>query len=268
MHVVYGHKKTKNKWIVIAILVLLVFFNPFNIFDFLRQPLAYVADPIIKNARSVGLYFKNGFAVIPNIHNLHENNQLLQSELVRLESEIAKLEYLEQENLALRNEVGLDDVDYNSFMTAEIVLRDSFGGKQWIVIDRGSADGLIEGIAVTTQDSIFIGYIETVEYNRSKVRLIAHPESVINVKTIHSEAEAVAVGNHGLSTNIEDVPKDVDIKNGEMVVTSSIGDRFVGGLSLGKIHNIETSSDQLYKTAQLQPLVDVSKVRFVTLIKE
>ncbi len=65
---------------------------------------------------------------------------------------------------------------------------------------------------------------------------------------------------------IEYIETDVNIVEGDEIVTSHLGDIFPPGILIGVVKSIETNPNKLTKTAVLQPVVDFSHLEDVLVI--
>ncbi len=263
------HKDKTKKRFLFAIVILLIFIliNPFGIFDFVRAVTLVPLTSLARAGFGSGSYVSERIAMFANIGNLYRENQELAKQLREYKSYKAQLSDIRNENEQLRKELALLPRTHYALVGAEVVLRDPVGGDQWIMVNRGKKDGIEDGMAVIVDGGILIGVIDEINHATSRVRLITHPDSVVNVATERTGAEAIAYGKHGLSVVAEDIKKDDDVREGDVFVTSHIGDNFPRGLSVGTAHDIVPSSDNLFKTAQIIPLAPLHDLHFVFIIK-
>lgn len=267
MQAIHIKKRAKNRYFFIAAIVIIIFINPFNLFGFVHSGFSVIFAPVSIFAQNVGTFAHSSFGMVFHVGDLHADNQRLTQEMRQLVAQNAMLGDLENENAQLRNELDLLPREKFDLVGAEVVLRDAIGGDQWIMINKGSHDGIAKDMAVIIDEGIFVGYIDNVDASSSRVRLLTHPESVVNVVDVENNAEAIARGHHGLSLLVEDIEKDDRVENGDMFVTSQIGNRFPRGLSVGTAQNVQLSDDQLFQGAHIMPLAPLGDVRFVFVIK-
>ncbi|XLQ20735.1 MAG: rod shape-determining protein MreC [Candidatus Moraniibacteriota bacterium] len=267
MQIVHKAKRKKRIFIYVAVAIVLIIINPFNIFNSIRNIIMIPATPILKIGFGPGSFVQDKTKMIFNIGSLYKENEQLNNQVIQLKSEVEFLSDIKNENEILRNSVNLLPKNNQELIGADVVLRDPVGGNQWIMINRGSEDGVRNGTAVIVNDNVFVGVIDEVDKNSSRVRLMTHPDSSVNVASSRTGSEAIARGRHGLSLTVEDIKKNDDVKNGDMFITSNIGNSFPRGLSVGNVQNITTSEDNLFQTASINPLVELDDLRFVFIIK-
>lgn len=252
----------------IVIIFLGMIANPFGVMTKIRSGVMVILSPLSNIGYGVGVKYRSAVGLIADMGNLYAQNQELRATVRRLESENAYSMDIKKENQFLRTELDLLPREEYALIGADVIARDSLGGSQWVMIDKGREQGIEENMAVIVDDRVFVGYIDDVNQTVSRVRLITHPDSVVNVVGAKGGSEAIMRGNHGLSAVVEDIKKDDVVENGEMFITSSIGARFPRGLSVGHVQNVSTTEDQLFQKATIIPLVDLGDLRTLFVIKK
>ncbi len=267
MQSLHKNKKKKKIFIYIIIIILLIAINPFNMFGFVRSVIMVPLEPLIKMGFGTGSRLSHQMHMIFSIGTLYRQNQELHSRVRQLESENAYLIDVKNENEILRKNVNLLPQGKFELMGAEVVLRNPVGGDQWIVINRGKMDGVEIGNSVIVDEGVFVGHVDEVDHTTARVQLVTNPESIINVVTARSGAQAIAYGNHGISIIVEDIKKNDDVVEGDMFITSDVGNKYTSGLSVGRVQSITTAENNLFQIANVLPLVALDELRFVFIVK-
>lgn len=267
MQSLHKNKKKKKIFIYIIIIILLIVINPFNMFGFVRSVIMVPIKPLTEMGFGTGSRLSHQMHMIFNIGTLYGQNQELHRKVRKLESENSYLSNVKNENETLRKNVNLLPLEKFELMGAEVVLRNPVGGDQWIVINRGKVDGVEIGNSVIVDEGVFVGHVDEVDHATARVQLVTNPESIINVISARSGAQAIAYGNHGISVVVEDIKKDDDVAEGDMFITSNVGNKYTRGLSVGRVQNISTAENNLFQTANVLPLVALDELRFVFIIK-
>ncbi len=266
MQSLHRNKKSKKVGIYIVLIFLLIIADPFHLITKVRSGLMIILSPLSRVGYGIGTKYDAFVHVTIEIGDLYEQNQKLREEHQQLEARSAQCGDVEKENEMLRSELKLLPRAEYTLVGADIIMRDSLGGNQWATINRGRKDGVAEDMAVIVGEHIFVGYIDMVDENTSRIRFLTHPDSVINVVGEKSGAEAIMRGNHGLSATIEDIKKNDHVENSEMFITSAIGTQFPRGLSVGRVQNITMSEDQLFQQANITPVVSFGDIRVVFIV--
>ncbi|PID52752.1 MAG: rod shape-determining protein MreC [Candidatus Moraniibacteriota bacterium] len=269
MHAVHKNKQGKRKYLyIIVILVAIIVLDPFSVLGFVRGITSTLFLPFNHIGQNLGESFGDSFDVVLHMGDMHRDNQRLIQENQDLRAELMYLTDIKNENNILRTELGLLPRKDFELIYAEVVVRDSLGGDQWVMINVGAENGVKKDMAVIVGAGVFVGYIDTVDQKISRVRLITHPESVVNVVNADSGAEAISRGRYGLSVVVEDIKKGDKVQDGDMFVTSQIGNKFPRGFSVGVAQNVALSNDDLFQRANIIPLVSLDDIRFVSVVKK
>ena len=142
---------------------------------------------------------------------------------------------------------------------------DPFSHKVWI--DRGSEQGVTEGQAVIDGRGI-VGQVENVHRYASTVRLISDPDHALPVQINRTGLRTVAFGtgdtSHLLMPN---VPLQADVGEGDMIVTSGLGDRFPPGFPAGEVARVERNSGDTFAIVYVRPYAALDRGREVLLIE-
>lgn len=238
-----------------------------HVTDVLRSTVQWALQPVVHGGYRVGVVMRSGAELVTRIGTLYSENQHLHARVRELESAQARTDDCLRDNAVLHAELGMAQRRTFDTEAANVILRDTIGGQQWMMIDKGSADGILHGAPVVVHGEILIGRISDVQSHTARVDLLTHPSSVVNVRGVHSRAEAIVRGNHGLALIVEDLPKDAHVENGEMFVTSHLADRIPPGLTVGTIQNIAPSADGLFQSGALIPVVTVKDVIVVFVVR-
>ena len=264
------HRTNYSKRIIIFIIgmMVVVWIDPFGVTQYARNIISIVTRPVMSGGFAVGDRAYGIWDLVFGIGTLHEENQVLQQRVQKLESDAALLQDVKKENEELRTLLDIAPRDTYTLIGAETILRDSLGGNQWIMIDKGRADGVAENMTVIVNDGVYVGRVSSVDEHTAQVQLLTHPEHVVNVTGIQGGAEAIMRGNHGLSAVVEDIKKDIRVEDGESFITSQIGNKTTRGFLVGTIHNVATSPDALFQTGNIVPAAALDRLHIVFIVKE
>ena len=170
--------------------------------------------------------------------DVREENQRLDSVASRLRIEN---HFLRQK--LLRFESRLDVEAYSETiasrtLAARVIARGPSRSTQEMVLDRGSRDGVRNGLAVITPDGI-VGKVEVVHEGSSMVLLISDSEAGVGVVLERSGELGVLRGTNYADCRLDYIGPQVDVKVGEAVYTSDLDGVFPGGLPVGRVTGVE-----------------------------
>ncbi|MBI3956674.1 MAG: rod shape-determining protein MreC [Candidatus Kerfeldbacteria bacterium] len=154
-----------------------------------------------------------------------------------------------------------------SGQTVSIIGRSPEGDDQIVVLDRGSERGITSGQPVITEDGILIGTVLESEAGRSIAVLITDRRSSVAVEVENTQRSPGLVrGQHGLTMVMEFIPQNEPIERQQAVVTSAVDERIPANLPVGVISDVHFATGDLFQTASLRPLIDLRRLRYVTVI--
>jgi rod shape-determining protein MreC len=198
--------------------------------------------------------------------SLRQDKAELEAEVARLQVQIVAL----QQELA-ETQVLSNLVDYarsrsdNRYIAAAVIGRDPNPFLHYVIINRGSDDGLRRGMPVVTQQGL-VGQVAAVTASAARVQLINDPGSTVNVILQQSETEAVLVGEITGEITIELIPQTATIQPGELIVTSGYGGGYPANLLVGQVSTIRSNAYDLFQSAAVQPAVEFSQLEIVLVI--
>jgi rod shape-determining protein MreC len=246
----------------------LIFLNPDSILNPMRSLFLSALNPFQKFSYSMSVGLENTKEFISSIGQLKNENEKLRKENQSLLSENAMLGDMKNENAALREQLNLLPRDKYVLTPAFLISQDPNGTGNWLEIDKGSKDGIAVGMPVIVSRGIFIGKIQEVGINSSKVILLTNPKSKINVTTLENGAKGIVSGEYGLGIIFDMVLQTDTINVGDSVITSGIGGEIPRGLYVGTVQEVHQSEDHLFQQAVLTAPLQVSKLQMVFVIKE
>ena len=191
------------------------------------------------------------------IDTLTEQNNILiqnQSELTRLE-EMYKL-----------------DEEYSNYpkVAARIISKDPGNWYDTFMINRGSKDGIRVDNNVIAGKGL-VGIVTEVGTNWATVRSIIDDSSNVSAMTVGTDDTCVVEGDLELIdegklrfTQLYD--QDDKVTVGERIVTSNISEKYVEGLFIGYVSEIQLDTNNLTKTGTIVTPVDFKHLKDVFVI--
>jgi len=204
------------------------------------------------------------FNTLTKINNLKTENEGLRAENADLLSRLAALEEQKKENENLRVALGLGLEKEFKLVMAEIIAKDI--SQDAILINKGLRDGLAVGLTALTSEKALVGMVGEVYENFSRLILISNTKISFDAQIQESDAAGVAKGMGGLRISFGLLPKDKEIKTGELVVTTSLGGIFPKGILVGRVKKIEKNDLAPFQEAEIAPIYDLPKTKSVFII--
>ena len=150
------------------------------------EPLRTVTDRVISPVRSVW----NGLL---DYDELRAENERLADELARMRGRRLTAEADGELLERLLGEVGIDFAELDTVVVRILGTPPGNFSTHTIEVDKGSDDGLAEGMPVVTGAGL-VGRLDSVDRARSVVRLTVHPDFRVGVRLVASQDEGLARG--------------------------------------------------------------------------
>ena len=196
----------------------------------------------------------------------------LQAETNKLISENVEFKMVEEENAILREYLNFFDDHGYEHILSRVISRGDISNvtprTESILVDKGSADGLITGLAVVDEQGIVVGKIAAVKEASSLVRLVNNRKCKLAASVLGNEvSNGVTEGELGLTIKMNFIPQEVEIKKDNIVVTSGLEETVPRGLVIGKVLEVNKENNELWQSAQITPLMDTNNLLIVSVIK-
>jgi len=201
-------------------------------------------------------------SVIRRMTELSRQNDQYRDEIDRLQSEIASLRELEVENRDLRNLLGLKQRTGNGeLLPARVINHDPSPFVQAITLDRGTDDGVREGMTIITWRGV-VGRVSRVSPTSSKVLLITDTSSSISGRIQSSESRVTGIikGRPDGKLLMQRIPQEETLQARETVVTSDFGGLMPEGLVIGEIVEIRRRDVDVLQEAVIEPSADMKRL--------
>jgi rod shape-determining protein MreC len=201
-----------------------------------------------------------------DITTLRQQNSELEAENSRLQVQIVELQQQVTEAQLLATLVDYERRHVeNQYTAASVIARDVSPFMHYVIIDRGSDDGLRKGMPVITQQGL-VGSIAAVTAGAARVQLINDPGSSINVILQQSGEEAVLNGQITGEIQLDMIRQNASIQPGDLVITSGLGGNYPANIVVGQVITVRNEASSLFQTASVQPAVDFSQLEIVLII--
>lgn len=238
-------------------------------------PLRFIANytiiPMQKGISYVGMWMNDVSSNFETLSEMRKENEELQAKVDELTIDNTRLRQEQYELERLRELYKLDE-NYSDYQKigAHVIANN---GSNWytdFTIDKGSNDGIKVNCNVLAGSGL-VGIVTEVGPNYAKVRSIIDDSSNISSMILSTSDMCMVRGDITLAADgrirFEKLKNnDNVIEVGEQVVTSHVSDRFLQGLFIGYISEINVDSNNLTRSGYITPAVDFSQLQEVLVI--
>lgn len=247
--------------LLVVIMIVLILFssqreNKSKLEDLVGQGLS----PIQKVIYNVSQAISNTYEGIVGYSQLVDEVKKLSEENGILRSQVNSYSQLRTENDRLREILNLKSrlEDYK-FLGTNIIGRNGSYMDEYI-IDRGLKDGLKNGMVVVANGGLF-GMVTSVSNNWSLVSPIISGGVFVSGKVQRTNGnEGIIKGQNNneksYDLKMEYLPIDEDIKEGDTIVTSGLGEIYPANIPIGEVVLIENDKRNLSKSVFIKSHVN------------
>lgn len=270
------HMKTKHLVGIMTILCAgLIALSLSSIVSFapVRSVLGYVVVPFQNGINVVGDWLteqKNGFQ---SMKELSRENEELQAKVDELEAKNSTLVQAQEEAERLRTLYNLDQ-EYSEYekVGAQVIAKDAGNWYNTFTINRGSEDGVAVDMNVISGAGL-VGIVTEVGPHWATVRSIIDDSSNVSATVTSISQNCIVTGDlqmmdEGKIQFIQLTDDEDQVQEGDKVVTSSVSSKFLKGILIGYISEVETDSNNLTKQGTIIPAVDFDNIQEVLVITQ
>ena len=238
-------------------------------------PLRFVANytviPMQKGISYVGRFMSDLSDNFKTLEEMKKENDELQTKVDELTIDNTRLRQEQYELERLRELYKLDE-NYSDYtkIGAHVIANN---GSNWFndfTIDKGSNDGIKKDCNVLAGSGL-VGIVTEVGPNYARVRSIIDDSSNISGMILSTSDTCIVRGDlkqmsDGRIRFEKLANNDNEIEVGEQVVTSHVSSRFLQGLFIGYISEVEVDSNNLTRSGYITPAVAFTKLQEVLVI--
>jgi rod shape-determining protein MreC len=198
--------------------------------------------------------------------SLRARNAELEAQVSQLQTQVIDLQQRANETAILAALVDFSRASpESSYKAASVIGRDPSPFLHYIIINRGSNDGIQRGMPVVTNEGL-AGRIDAVISDAARVQLITDPASAVNVHLRNANTEAMIAGSVTGDIGLQLISQDVAVESGDIILTSGLGGGFPPDLIVGQVVNVRKLPAELFQEATVQSAVDFSRLQIVLVI--
>lgn len=197
---------------------------------------------------------------------LQLENRVLKEQLREKNADLLLLDQLKVENQRLRLLLSspLRQDEYKKI--AEVLTAEMDAYRQQVVINQGANDGAFVGQPIIDERGV-VGQVISVGERSSRVLLITDVTHAIPIQVLRSDVRAIANGTgHNDELILDNLPRTVDIAEGDVLVTSGLGGHFPEGYPVAVVENIINDGSSHFARATARPLASLDRLRYLLLL--
>lgn len=268
----------KNKYLlaglsVFCIALIVVSFIDSSVTSPVKQVSGFVITPIQKGINGFGTWLSGLTDNFEDAETLRTENAELKERVDTLTEENSQLIQDREELLRLRELFELDQ-QYDEYekIGARIIAKESGNWFQLFTIDKGSNDGIERDMNVISGGGL-VGIVTEVGPNWATVRSIIDDNSNVSAMISTTSDHCIIAGDlrlidEGSLNLVKLTDADNKVHVGDKVVTSYISEKYLPGILIGYISELNNDANNLTKSGFITPVVDFRHLQEVLVILE
>ncbi|MGQ9818490.1 MAG: rod shape-determining protein MreC [Candidatus Kapaibacteriales bacterium] len=211
-------------------------------------------------------WFQSKIFIIPNIAGLKSENSALRELNLNLSHRVIMSRIAEIENQSLRNMLGLQQRISIPYEVAEVVGSITSDIKNFLIINKGKRAGIRELMTVRN-DAGLVGITEISSDKYSFVLTLFNPTIKVPAMCLRSGVEGTIAYETGNFLLLRNVPKYLDIKLGDTIVSSKNSLKFTPYVPIGIVVSINEVEGELFPKIVVKPFVNFGFIEQVFVLK-
>lgn len=197
---------------------------------------------------------------------LLEKNREFEARHLENRVQLQKLDIIEKENDRLRKLLSATEKNTERLLISEIINVDDDPYRQLILLNKGSNNDVYQGQPIIDALGI-MGQVIHVGPLSSSAMLITDASHAIPVQINRTGLRAIASGSGKIDQlNLRHLPHSVDIKVGDQLITSGLGDTFPANFPVAVVSKVERPAGEPFATIEAIPHAQLDKSREVLLV--
>ena len=233
-----------------------------------------VFGPMQRGINNVGTWITEKADNLKNLKEVMAENAELKKQVDELTMELnaVKLNQYELDNLRKLLELDAQYEEYDK-VAAHVTGKDTGNWFSMFIINKGSKDGVEKDMNVIASGGL-VGIVTDVGPHYAKVRSIIDDISSVSAMVLSTSDNFIVNGDLQMMTENQTIElKSLnDSKNkvvvGDQLVTSSVSSKFLPGIQIGYISELNMDSNNMTKSGRVTPSVDFEHIQEVLVILE
>lgn len=200
-----------------------------------------------------------------NKRTLLNQNKRLKARLTRLKVDLQNHDALLLENQKLAKLLNSHyRLDKDKFILARVISINQSRLRKQIVIDKGDNSGVKVGQIALGSDGV-LGQISHVTPWHATLLLITDPTQHIPVKNQRNGLRGISKGvaSQKNKLTVRFIEPGLDVKTGDIFLSSGIGSKFPVGYPVGRVTKITKQINNSFLYIELTPIQATNKIEFV-----
>lgn len=268
-------KFLKNK-LAVTVVVLSLGFLVLIFLSFRRGNASFVENGVGVTFNTVqGVLYKSinntkeWFSFLTHFSEIKQENETLKKQVSQMQGKANAYDSLDEECQTLRNMLKFKN-SKNEFncIGADIVNRGGGDLLNQYTLNKGRKDGIKVNMAVISEEGYLVGQVSSVSDSWCEVQTITNVNISVSVQdqntsVVDGNLQGYTDINNTEASIIYNLAQNTQMKVGDEIITSGVGNIYPSNLRIGKVVSIQDNKATISKQAVLQPYVNFNKLKQV-----
>jgi rod shape-determining protein MreC len=211
---------------------------------------------------------RNGWGNYVDLRGVRSENEMLRKQVADLEVRLQEQRALAARTTKLQELLNLKATVTAPTLAAEVIAGNPNPGILTVTIDRGSADGVQENMAVIAPTGVVGRVVGSPAAHAARVQLIIDRHAAAAALSERTRAGGMVVGQDDSGKSplrMELVSNLADLKVDDVIVTSGAEGIYPKGFAIGRVASVERGTG-LYLAVTVRPVVDFRSLEEVLVV--
>lgn len=252
--------------LVVLSAVLMVVDARFTVLKPLRTQMGLLVEPVFWVGRLPVTLWNVATQELSSRNEMAAENEKLKAEMLLLQRRVQKLAALTEQNVRLRELLNSSALVEEKVIATELIGIDPNPFTHRILIDKGEKDGVFLGQPVLDARGLMGQVVEVMPY-AARVLLLTDTSHSIPVQVNRNGLRAIATGTGNPERlELRHVADTADIKVGDLLVSSGMGQRFPAGYPVAMVSEVIHDSGQPFAIVRAVPTAALNRSRHMLLV--
>ncbi|MEP1553439.1 rod shape-determining protein MreC, partial [Paraglaciecola sp.] len=245
---------------------LILFDHKLNGFATTRVYLNSFVSPLQYLANLPGELLSVSASRLVSHEQLFKENAQLTREALLMSEQLQKFRFLEAENDRLRSLLNSPVKNNIHREVAELMAVDNNPYSLQIIINKGTLNDVYENQPVLDDKGI-VGQIMQVGSTNSRVLLITDVTHALPVRVARNNVRLIVSGTGSLNELIiQHVPHSTDLNEGDLLLSSGLGNVFPEGYPVAEITSIVSDEGRPFLQVKAKPIAQLDRLKYLLLL--
>jgi rod shape-determining protein MreC len=228
--------------------------------------LGLIVEPVYWLGRLPVTLWQNANEQLSSRSELAAENEKLKAEGLMMQRRLQRLAALTEQNVRLRELLNSSALVDDEVLATELIGIDPNPFTHRILIDKGEKDGVLLGQPILDARGLMGQVVEVMPYT-SRVLLLTDITHSIPVQVNRNGLRAIASGTGNPERlELRHVADTADIKEGDLLVSSGLGQRFPTGYPVATVTEVIHDSGQPFAIVRAMPTANLNRSRYMLLV--